>query len=86
MVPLPCPLIGCCAGPLQVLTTGSWPTQSAAKCNMPRECEHVCQDFTDFYLKTHSGRRLTWQTNMGNADLKVGPVRMHACMHPFSDT
>ncbi|KAJ1955421.1 hypothetical protein GGI12_005562, partial [Dipsacomyces acuminosporus] len=29
------------------------------------------ESFSDFYLKHHSGRRLMWQYNMGNADLKV---------------
>ena len=56
---------------VQVLTTGSWPTQMAAKCNLPRELEHCCKAFQDYYLKAHSGRKLSWQTNMGNADLKA---------------
>ena len=54
-----------------MLTTGSWPTQTAAKCNLPRELEHCCKSFQDYYLKAHSGRKLSWQTNMGNADLKA---------------
>ncbi|KAJ1773150.1 hypothetical protein IW138_001394 [Coemansia sp. RSA 986] len=29
------------------------------------------EKFTDFYTKHRSGRTLTWQPNMGNADLKV---------------
>ncbi|KIZ00668.1 cullin 3 [Monoraphidium neglectum] len=41
---------------VQVLTTGSWPTQSNAK---------------EYYLAAHSGRRLTWQLNMGNVDLRA---------------
>ncbi|KAK9814178.1 hypothetical protein WJX72_001668 [[Myrmecia] bisecta] len=56
---------------VQVLTTGSWPMSNVAKCNLPRECERTCEDFKDFYLKTHSGRKLSWQTHMGNADLKA---------------
>lgn len=56
---------------VQVLTTGSWPTQTAAKCNLPRELEARCGQFQNYYLRAHSGRKLTWQTNMGNADLKV---------------
>ena len=52
---------------LQVLTTGSWPTQTAPKCTLPREVEQACTRFRDFYLSTHSGRKLSWQTNMGNA-------------------
>ncbi|KAK9804506.1 hypothetical protein WJX73_000815 [Symbiochloris irregularis] len=56
---------------VQVLTTGSWPTPNAQKCTLPRELEAVCDDFRHFYLRTHSGRKLAWQTNMGHADLKA---------------
>ena len=56
---------GRCAA--QVLTTGSWPTQSVAKCSMPRELERCCEDFRSFYLASHSGRKLSWQTTMGHA-------------------
>ncbi|XP_073118727.1 cullin-3A-like [Henckelia pumila] len=54
---------------VQVLTTGSWPTQSISTCNLPTEILGVCDKFRTYYLGTHSGRRLTWQTNMGSAVL-----------------
>jgi cullin 3 len=54
-----------------VLTTGFWPTQSAAKCNLPSEIIGCCEVFKKFYLSNHSGRRLTWQTNMGTAELRA---------------
>ena len=50
-----------------MLTTGSWPTQMAARCSLPRELEACCEEFRAFYLASHSGRKLSWQTNMGNA-------------------
>lgn len=56
---------------VQVLTTGSWPTQTGARCNLPKEILTVCEKFKAYYLSTHTGRRLTWQTNMGTADLKA---------------
>mmetsp|Transcript_25320 Transcript_25320/g.80122 ORF Transcript_25320/g.80122 Transcript_25320/m.80122 type:complete len:736 (-) Transcript_25320:24-2231(-) len=56
---------------VQVLTTGSWPTQAGGRCNVPPVLEHCCNKFRDFYLSTHTGRRLTWQLNMGNVDLKA---------------
>ncbi|KAH7683890.1 cullin 3 protein [Dioscorea alata] len=56
---------------VQVLTTGSWPTQPSPPCNLPAEILGVCERFRAFYLGTHTGRRLTWQTNMGTADLKA---------------
>ncbi|KAI3713173.1 hypothetical protein L1987_71746 [Smallanthus sonchifolius] len=56
---------------VHVLTTGSWPTQSTTACNLPSEILTVCDKFKMYYLGTHSGRRLTWQTNMGSADIKA---------------
>ncbi|XP_057447618.1 cullin-3B-like [Lotus japonicus] len=56
---------------IQVLTTGSWPTQPSPQCNLPTEILGVCDKFRAYYLGTHSGRRLSWQTNMGTADLKA---------------
>jgi len=55
---------------VHVLTTGFWPTQNAASCNLPQEIQNCCAIFEKFYLNNHSGRRLTWQTNMGTADLR----------------
>eukprot|EP00891_Asterochloris_glomerata_P001669 jgi/Astpho2/1669/e_gw1.00032.27.1_t len=59
------------AAVLQVLTTGSWPTQTAEMPDFPRECVAELDRFKQFYLGTHSGRKLTWQSNMGSADLKA---------------
>uniref|UniRef100_A0A0D9X4U3 Cullin family profile domain-containing protein n=1 Tax=Leersia perrieri TaxID=77586 RepID=A0A0D9X4U3_9ORYZ len=56
---------------VQILTTGSWPTQSCNTCNLPPEILGVSEMFRSFYLGTHNGRRLTWQTNMGTADIKA---------------
>ncbi|RDX62284.1 Cullin-3A, partial [Mucuna pruriens] len=56
---------------VQVLTTGSWPTQPSPQCNLPSEILGVCDKFRTYYLGTHNGRRLSWQTNMGTADLKA---------------
>ncbi|KAL1291482.1 hypothetical protein HN51_059999 [Arachis hypogaea] len=56
---------------VHVLTTGSWPTQPSPQCNLPSELLGVCEKFRAYYLGTHNGRRLSWQTNMGTADLKA---------------
>ncbi|AES96670.1 putative cullin protein, neddylation [Medicago truncatula] len=56
---------------VQVLTTGSWPAQSSVTCNLPTEMSALCEKFRSYYLSTHNGRKLTWQTNMGTADLKA---------------
>ncbi|XP_057948818.1 cullin-3A [Malania oleifera] len=56
---------------VQVLTTGSWPTQPSVTCNLPAEMSALCEKFRGYYLGTHTGRRLSWQTNMGTADIKA---------------
>jgi len=56
---------------VQVLTTGFWPTQSVANCILPKEIESCCEIFKEYYLSKHTGRCLTWQTNMGTAELKA---------------
>ncbi|KAE8718246.1 Cullin-3 [Hibiscus syriacus] len=56
---------------VHVLTTGSWPTQPITTCNLPAEIMGICEKFRNYYLGTHTGRRLSWQTNMGTADLKA---------------
>ena len=55
---------------VHVLTTGSWPT-TPCKCNLPQQLVECCELFTNYYLNAHSGRRLSWQTNMGNADVRA---------------
>ena len=64
---------------VHVLTTGFWPTQVGAKCSLPPQLLHCCEVFKEHYLKQHSGRRLTWQSNMGSADLKAvfGPTKKY---------
>ncbi|KAG8043696.1 hypothetical protein GUJ93_ZPchr0458g22500 [Zizania palustris] len=56
---------------VQILTTGSWPTKQCTPCNLPPEITDISESFRAYYLGTHKGRRLTWQTNMGNADMKA---------------
>jgi len=56
---------------VKVLTTGYWPTQPSVQCELPPEIANACSIFKRFYLEQHTGRQLTWQTAMGNADLKA---------------
>jgi len=56
---------------VNVLTTGYWPTQSTNNCNMPPQITKCCEVFKKFYLSNHNGRRITWQTNMGSAEIKA---------------
>jgi cullin 3 len=56
---------------VQVLTTGFWPVQQTPQCILPPLVSSACLQFQDFYLARHSGRRLTWQTSMGSADVRA---------------
>lgn len=54
-----------------VLTTGFWPIQSVPPCFVPPALMSSCEHFRAFYLGRHTGRRLTWQTQLGYADIKT---------------
>ncbi|KAL8727762.1 MAG: hypothetical protein Q9166_005817 [cf. Caloplaca sp. 2 TL-2023] len=66
---------------VNVLTATMWPldamgpsTRDGEKkptCILPPEIDRIRQSFEKFYLDKHSGRQLTWQGNMGTADLRA---------------
>eukprot|EP01137_Pigoraptor_chileana_P025945 Opistho-2@96193 len=57
---------------VRVLTTGYWPTNpNSSRCNLPPELSHACDVFQNFYYSKHTGRRLTWQSNLGSGDVKA---------------
>ncbi|CAM6105066.1 unnamed protein product [Calypogeia fissa] len=61
---------------VKVLTTASWPKQTVdARCNLPTEILPLCEKFKDYYSLRyrlgHRSRNLTWQPNLGTADLEA---------------
>ncbi|KIK96146.1 hypothetical protein PAXRUDRAFT_826271 [Paxillus rubicundulus Ve08.2h10] len=55
-----------------VTTSTFWPmSHSASTCVLPELLTRACKSFEHFYLSRHSGRRLTWQPSLGNADVRV---------------
>ena len=62
---------------VQVLTTGSWPMPGSSngsavpQCTLPPQLAAACERYKDFYLSSHNGRRLSWLTSMGTADLRA---------------
>ncbi|EIM90785.1 Cullin-domain-containing protein [Stereum hirsutum FP-91666 SS1] len=55
-----------------VMTSTFWPMAYASvPCVLPSELVSTSRAFEQYYLSRHSGRRLTWQPSMGNADVKV---------------
>ncbi|KAI9847556.1 MAG: Cullin-3 [Thelocarpon superellum] len=57
--------------PLESMGTSSGETGGKATCVFPTEIEKMKSGFEKFYLGKHTGRKLTWQANMGTADLRV---------------
>jgi len=56
---------------VQVLTTGFWPVTQMVSVSVPPHIADTVNAFEKFYLDAHSGRRLTWQYNMGSADVRM---------------
>ena len=66
---------------IHVLTSTMWPLESMGSatyedgaksaCIFPPAVDRVKQGFEKFYLDKHSGRKLTWQANMGTADIRA---------------
>ena len=55
-----------------VMTSTFWPvSDNKPSCIFPEVLVKSCESFKQFYLSRHSGRRLTWQPAMGNADVRV---------------
>ncbi|KAF9888066.1 Cullin-3 [Aspergillus nanangensis] len=65
---------------INVLTSTMWPMEIMSNsrgdevqlaCVFPRDIERLKKSFEEFYLSSHSGRKLTWQGNMGTADIRA---------------
>ena len=67
---------------INVLTSMTWPLEAfrgssedekdaRAQIIYPPSIERIKRGFESFYSQKHSGRRLTWQSNMGDADIKA---------------
>ncbi|KAJ6494801.1 Cullin-domain-containing protein [Mycena vitilis] len=55
-----------------VMTSTFWPmSQATSTCTLPLDMIKTSKSFEQFYLSQHSGRRLTWQPSLGNADVRV---------------
>jgi cullin 3 len=56
---------------LCVLTTISWPVAGVSTCNVPSAIASCYASFEKYYYSKHEGRRLSWQAQLANADLKA---------------
>eukprot|EP00298_Acanthocystis_sp_HF-20_P017095 c21665_g2_i1.p1 GENE.c21665_g2_i1~~c21665_g2_i1.p1 ORF type:complete len:263 (-),score=90.65 c21665_g2_i1:22-810(-) len=53
-----------------ILTKGSWPCEQLPPCILPTQLLSMSNQFESFYLTKFNGRKLTWQSHMGNGELK----------------
>jgi len=60
-----------CELSVAVLTTGFWPLPSVPACRLPPEAQALTERFRSFYLGQHSGRKLSWLTSLGSAELRA---------------
>jgi len=57
---------------VNVCTTGMWPsTNKSQSCKMPAELTPSCEKYQRFYLNKHSGHKLEWRYDQGQAELAV---------------
>ena len=56
---------------VDVLTTGYWPSQNVPPCTLPGPVDEAIERFSEFYLEKHTGRKLSWQTSTGSAELRA---------------
>eukprot|EP00818_Percolomonas_sp_WS_P004924 CAMPEP_0117445226 /NCGR_PEP_ID=MMETSP0759-20121206/5679_1 /TAXON_ID=63605 /ORGANISM="Percolomonas cosmopolitus, Strain WS" /LENGTH=754 /DNA_ID=CAMNT_0005237381 /DNA_START=439 /DNA_END=2703 /DNA_ORIENTATION=- len=57
---------------VQVLTRVYWPVSKVGTIDMPeRQINDAMHVFEQFYVDKHQGRTITWQYNMGTADIRA---------------
>uniref|UniRef100_A0A6B2L5C9 Cullin family profile domain-containing protein n=1 Tax=Arcella intermedia TaxID=1963864 RepID=A0A6B2L5C9_9EUKA len=63
---------------VMVLTSGSWPIFSKRNnFTLTSILQPTIQEFTNFYTKLHSGRRLNWLYNLSKGDIKMSLQTSH---------
>ena len=56
---------------VDVLTNGYWPSQNVPPCTLPQTIQDAIGRYSKYYLGKHTGRKLSWQTSGGTAELKA---------------
>ena len=70
---------------VDVLTTGYWPSQNVPPCTLPVAVQEAIDRFSSYYLGKHTGRKLSWQTSAGAAELRAsfGDRRHELCVSTY---
>jgi cullin 3 len=56
---------------VNVCTTGYWPSSKIIPCHIPKEILPACEKYKRFYLHQHSGHKLEWRMDQGQAEIQV---------------
>lgn len=51
---------------VNILTASFWPAYTIGQAALPAEMESCCTAFAAYYNDAHSGRKITWQKNLGD--------------------
>ena len=57
--------------PLEAMGSAQFGESNRPSCTYPASIDLIKQGFEAFYYKKHTGRKLTWQANMGTADIRA---------------
>ena len=70
---------------VDVLTLGNWPSQNVKPCTLPQCVQDAIGRFESFYLEKHTGRKLSWQTSAGQAEIRAvfGTRRHDLCVSTY---
>jgi len=56
---------------VNVLTQGFWPTYVPVEVNLPDEMQKCQENFKQFYMSKHTGRKLQWQHTLAHCTVKA---------------
>jgi len=56
---------------VNVCTTGYWPSRANVPSNLPQDVALACDKFKRFYLNQHSGHKLDWRLDQGQAEVQT---------------
>ena len=56
---------------VSVLSNSHWPSQNVQPCILPTAVGAAMDRFKNYYLATYTGRKLSWQTSTGSAEIRA---------------
>jgi cullin 3 len=70
---------------VRVLTTGFWPNEACECPVLPSPLYQITESFTSWYATKYPGRRITWRTSLGSAELRtqIGGQKHELCVSTF---